>query len=103
MMLPGGGVAAGAARSASWFNKLGKFLASRHQMSEAGRVIAGEGSKSLFRNAATYARKYGGQAADWVKKSSGTYTARDGTRFETHWVENLKTGERLDFKTMILP
>jgi RHS repeat-associated protein len=99
---PGAGAVSTAARSASWFNRLLKSLASRHQMSEVGHVIAGEGSKSAFRNAATYARKYGGRAADWVKKSSRTYTARDGTRFETHWVENLRTGQRIDFKTTLL-
>jgi len=72
-------------------------------MSEVGKVIAGEGSKTVFRNAATYARKFGGRAVDWVKKSSRSYTARDGTRFETHWVENLQTGQRVDFKTVLLP
>jgi len=34
-----------------------------------------------------------------AKMSSNSYTAPDGTKFETHWVENIKTGERVEFKT----
>ena len=98
----GGGSVQGAARgagSATNANRLGKALASEQQIGDVGRVIAGQGSKTAFRDAERIAREYGGSAADWVKKSSSSYAARDGTLFETHWVENLRTGQRVEFKT----
>ena len=52
-----------------------------------------------FRDAGRVAQEYGGNPADWVKKTSSSYTARDGVQFETHWVENIKTGQRVEFKT----
>lgn len=39
--------------------------------------------------------------SDWVKKVSSSFTALDGVKFETHWVENLKTGERILEKTVM--
>lgn len=68
-----------AAANASNANRLGKALVSEQQIGEAGSVIAGRGSKTAFREAEAIARKYGGSGTDWVKKSSSTYTARDGT------------------------
>ena len=53
----------------------------------------------IFRDALRVAGDHGGDAADWVKKSSSSYAARDGVRFETHWVENVKSGQRVEFKT----
>lgn len=81
--------------------KLQKQLASEAQMAEAGRVIAGIGSDVAFRDAARVAQQYGGAAADWVKKSSTSFRAADGTRFETHWVENVTTGQKVEFKTKL--
>jgi hypothetical protein len=82
--------------------RLSKQLASIAQMGEEGIVIAGGGSGTGFRNAGAYAARYGGEASDWAKKSSSVYRAADGTAFETHWVENLRTGARVDFKTKIV-
>ena len=79
--------------------KLNKSLASQAQMSEAGTTMAGAGARVPFRDAARIAKEYGGSASDWVKKSSSSHTARDGTTFETHWVENIRTGQRVEFKT----
>lgn len=95
------------------FGKLGKYadegavllkksLASAEQMGEVGTAIAGKGSKVAFRDAGRVASKYGGDAADWVKKTSSSYSAADGVKFETHWVENIKTGKRVEYKTKIL-
>ncbi len=44
------------------------------------------------------AEYYGGNAADWVKKSSSSFT-KNGTTFETHWYENISTGLRIEYKT----
>jgi hypothetical protein len=42
-------------------------------------------------------QKYGGQSSDWVKMSSnGTV---DGIEF--HWIENIKTGQRIEMKNII--
>jgi hypothetical protein len=79
--------------------KLNKALASQAQMGEVGTTMAGAGAKVPFRDAALVAEKYGGNAADWVKKTSSSRTTRDGITFETHWVENVRTGQRVLFKT----
>jgi len=77
--------------------KLNKSLASQSQMGEAGTTMAG--ARVPFRDAPRVAREHGGKAADWTKKTSSSHTARDGTTFETHWVENIRTGQRVEFKT----
>ncbi|MBU0944259.1 MAG: hypothetical protein KJ804_12375, partial [Proteobacteria bacterium] len=79
--------------------RLGKSLASQAQMNEAGTIMAGRGAKVPFRGAGRAAKQYGGNASDWTKKTSSSYTARDNTQFETHWVENIKTSQRVEFKT----
>lgn len=107
----GGGAAAGeagegvaateAASSAANAIKLSKSLASTAQMGETGTTIAGTGARAGFRSAGRIASEYGGRAADWVKRSSSSFMARDGTRIETHWAENVRTGERVQLKTKI--
>jgi len=83
---------------------LAKSLASQQQMQEEGKIIAGPGVKRVFDNAIYIAQEYGGQALDWVKKvSNSTYVASDGTKFQTRWVENLTTGEKVLYKTKFLP
>jgi len=98
------GVAKGAATGAeSAVNglKLNKSLASQAQIGESGTTLAGVSAGVPFRDAARVAKEHGGNAADWVKKSSSSYTARDGMTFETHWVQNMRTGQRVEFKTKI--
>ena len=92
-------VATTGAGSAASGLKLGKSLASEAQLGEVGTVMAGPGSTRIFRDAARVAKAYGGDAKDWVKKYSSSYSAKDGSRFETHWVENIKTGQRVEHKT----
>lgn len=75
------------------------LLASENQMNEAGHIMAGPGGRVPFRNAEAVAREYGGSALDWVKKTSSSYTPSNSAPFQTHWVENLKTGQRVEFKT----
>lgn len=88
-----------AAESAANGLKLNKSLASQAQMGEAGTTMAGAGGRVPFRGSERVASEYGGNAADWVKQTSSSHTARDGLTFETHWVENIKTGQRVEFKT----
>ena len=83
--------------------RLQKSLASQAQMGEAGVIMAGPGGRIAFRDAPRVAQQYGGSASEWVKKTSSTYVARDGRHIETHWVENIRTGERVEFKTKIVP
>jgi transcription termination factor Rho len=48
------------------------------------------------------AARYGGAPGDWVKISSTTYnTGRGGIydTFETYRYQNIRTGERVEFKT----
>lgn len=81
---------------------LNKSLASKQQLEEKGTVIAGTGTSTIFRGANRVAKKYGGTPEDWVKKSSNEYVAKDGAKISTHWVENIKTGQRVEAKTIIL-
>lgn len=75
---------------------LTKKLASEAQMSEKGFTII-KGNK--LRVAESLSQKYGGNASDWVKKTSSSYKAKDGVVFETHWYENISTGQRVEYKT----
>ena len=63
-----------------------------------GVVIAGAGAKDAFRGAANYAAKNGGDAADYVKKSTvQSVTTANGTKtHQIHWVENIRTGRIYD-------
>ena len=90
------------ANSATSAVNLAKSLASQQQMGEVGKTIAGGNSGTIFRDAQKVAQQYGGQAADWVKKVSTPFTAPDGTKFETHWVENVITGAKEIFKTKFI-
>lgn len=75
--------------------KLAKQLASEAQMAEEGITIVGPGK---LREAGRLAEQYGGEAADWVKKSSSSFT-NNGTTFETHWYENILNLNKVEFKT----
>jgi hypothetical protein len=63
--------------------------------------IAGAGSKTPLRKSNDMASQYGGNASDYAKKRSSSYTANDGTKIETHWEENVNTGQRYNTKTKI--
>jgi hypothetical protein len=89
------------ASNAATRNKLFKQLATESQIGEKGTVIAGKGSRSIFRNAEHSARKYGGNADDYVKKSSSSVVTPDGYKIETHWVENMATGKKYEPKTIM--
>ena len=89
------------ASSASSAIRLRRSLASAQQMGEEGTVIAGTGSRVALRNAEKLAAEYGGKATDWVKKTSTSYRGSDGVAIETHWYENVATGERVLRKTKI--
>ena len=84
------------------YTNLTKHYASLEQLGSSGKRIAGYGTNSTFRNSQHYANSYGGDSMDWVKMSSGQYTARDNVVFETHWVQNINTGQRVNAKTKII-
>lgn len=70
-------------------------------MKEAGSIIAGPGGKKSFNDAPRIVAQYGGKPEDWVKKKSSVYSPIDGNPFRTHWIENLRTGQRIEFKVKI--
>jgi hypothetical protein len=90
-----------AAKSSANLDKLNRQLASEAQMAESGTELAGGSSKVPLRKANDLAKEYGGTASDYVKKGSSSYKANDGTRIETHWEENTKTGQRFNTKTKL--
>jgi hypothetical protein len=91
----------GGAHTPSNAIRLNKAMASQDQLGQVGKRIAGAGTDVPFRDAGRFAQQYGGNPSDWVKMRSSSHVAPDGTRFETHWVENILTGQRVEFKTKI--
>ena len=91
---------AGAAKLTTNGIRLAKQLASEAQMAEKGIVVIRSGE---LNQATRLAKQYGGEAADWVKKSSSSYTSTSTTlgpaKFETHWYENVINFLRVEFKT----
>jgi hypothetical protein len=77
-------------------------LASSLQMQESSRIIAGAKSTTKFRDVDRIVETYGGMKEDWVKISSSKIDSivYDSLEFETHWVENLRTGQKVEFKTI---
>ena len=51
-----------------------------------------------FRSAEKFAKEYGGKTEEWVKKTSSSFELNATTKIETHWTENLTTGQRLATK-----
>ena len=112
VIIPGipGGVGAirsatSTASSAVQAVKLEKALASEAQTAKIlagkGEAIAGAGTKTEFRDAGRVAAEHGGQAKDWSKVSGGNHVAKDGTKIETHAVENKATGQIQELKTKL--
>ena len=77
-----------------------RLLPANRRMAEAGKAIAGAGAKEPLDTIARIVKDHGGDAADGAKKTSSTFQARDGSRISTHWLENGKTGQRVEFKTI---
>jgi len=71
-------------------------------MQESSRIIAGAKSTTKFRDVDRIVETYGGMKEDWVKISSSKIDSivYDSLEFETHWVENLRTGQKVEFKTI---
>ncbi|AZQ04274.1 hypothetical protein LEP1GSC190_19490 (plasmid) [Leptospira mayottensis 200901116] len=86
------------ASSATNSVKLSKSLASEAQMTGKGDAII---KSDKLERAGNLAKQYGGESRDWAKMSSKSYTAKDGTKFETHWYENASTGQRVEPKTKL--
>ncbi|GAB3627898.1 hypothetical protein GCM10027419_27490 [Pandoraea terrae] len=85
---------------------LNKSLASQQQLSELasgnGINVAGNGTNVPLRDAPRLASEYGGQASEWSKVSSSSYTAADGTQFEIHAYRNAVTGRIVEPKSIPL-
>lgn len=58
-------------------------------------IIAGNGTQTIFRSSNKYAKEYGGQAEEWMKKVGKIES--DKYIFDVHWVEHDKYG-KYDFK-----
>ena len=84
---------------------LNQRLASEQQMGELasgqGVPMAGAGTDAIFRDAGRMAETYGGQAGDYAKVKSSSYTTADGQQLSTHAVQNVQTGEILESKSII--
>lgn len=58
-------------------------------------IIAGNGTQTIFRSSNKYAKEYGGQPEEWMKKVGKIES--DKYIFDVHWVEHDKYG-KYDFK-----
>ena len=76
-------------------------LSIEEKLGEFGTVIAGGSSHKIFRDEPRVISTYGGQLGDWAKKSSTNFTTVTCQKVEIHWVENLKTAERVEHKFKI--
>ena len=75
--------------------RLNKQLASESQMKNPGNSM----KVKEVHQAERLSKQYGGKPNDWKKMSSNKYISSDGVQFETHWFENTKTGQKVEFKT----
>ncbi|MGC1629939.1 MAG: RHS repeat-associated core domain-containing protein, partial [Candidatus Acidiferrales bacterium] len=80
---------------------LGKALASEAQVAEKGSAIIGAGTNKALNQAARLSSEYGGNAADWSKMTSTAYRSADGSVISTHWYENVVSGIRAEYKSII--
>jgi hypothetical protein len=82
---------------------LARQLASEEALAAAqagkGVSIAGAGTRTgrQIDDIARLVKQYGGEAQDWAKMSTGRTV--NGVRVEVHWYENVRTGQRVEFKT----
>jgi RHS repeat-associated protein len=90
-----------AAKNAADAIRLKKSLAGEQQTKEVGEPFAGAGTPKKLKEADRLSNTYGGNPNDWSKMSSSSCKAPDGTQIETHWYENIRTGERVEPKTVI--
>jgi len=84
-----------AVRLATQLANESKLAASEAQIAEKGLTII---KSTELREAGRLAEQYGGKAADWVKKTSSSFEGY-GSKFETHWYENIIESIRVEFKT----
>jgi RHS repeat-associated protein len=79
--------------------QLAKSLASEQQMGEPGTPMAGNGTNAPIKDIDRLLQQYGGNAGDWSKMTSSPYNAVDGVQIQTHWYENVQTGQIVEMKT----
>ncbi len=85
--------------------QLRENLIHQQQLQEIGRItskgsLGGEqvSRNKIFRDVIYIQQRYGGEIGDWIKKSSKRYDVTWDRVIETHWVENIKTGQKIDIK-----
>ena len=77
-------------------------LSLQERMGETGKALAGAGTNKVFRNEPRIVGTYGGKIGEWAKKSSSNFVTNGGKKIEVHWVENVKTGQKVEFKQKLL-
>ncbi len=101
----GGGMGEGPEDSDEEKDLLHNDLCNQEQMSQPGKIThRGDLSsthKDYFKDAEKFAKELGGEASDYVKKTSTARILANGETSQVHWVENLKTGQRFNFKTVM--
>ncbi|ARF09630.1 putative hemagglutinin [Indivirus ILV1] len=77
-------------------------LSIQEKMGEIGTPFAGGNTGKVFRDEPRIINQYGGEIGDWVKKSSSKFTTKAGQDIELHWIENVKTGKRVEYKQKLI-
>ena len=75
-------------------------------LSGKGTPLIGAGTNKPLLAGDRLAQEYGGDPEDWAKMGSGNSAAHGvqtpaGGNFETHWYQNVKTGQVAELKTKI--
>ena len=101
---------AGYATSNAQAQNLARQLTSEEQMGQAlsgqGTPLIGAGTDKALLDADRLAQQYGGNPGDWAKMGSESSAAHGvqtpaGDNFETHWYQNVNTGQVVEIKTKI--
>lgn len=74
----------------------------QEKMGEVGTHFAGAGTGTIFKNEKRIVEQYGGQIGEWVKTSSSKFTTKSGCEIELHWIENIVTGQRVEYKQKLV-
>jgi uncharacterized membrane protein len=74
----------------------------QEKMGEVGIPFAGFGTNKIFRNEDRIIKEYGGNIGEWVKSRSSKFVTKTGQEVELHWVENIISKKRVEYKQKLL-
>lgn len=83
--------------------KLEEQLIKGELRSQDGIPIAGKGTEVPINQIDKITKQFGGKSEDWSKMTSDVHKLPDGTKVQSHWYENISTGQKVLPKEKITP